>query len=84
MRNIHPDSTGMVENYFCHGIVRQFAQETGAQAQPRAGVGDVEFSAANIDFHGFRKFNAPMSRRGKPHHTLAQSEDIIFALGSVA
>ena len=82
--DIQADGAGVIENDAGDRIVGQLADEAGAQAKPGAGVGDVEFAAADIDFEGFGKFDAAMTRRRQADHAFAESQDVKLALRGVA
>ena len=78
------DGAGVIEDDARDGIIGQFTNETSAQTKPGAGVGDVEFAAADIHFESAGKFDAAMSGRGESHHTFAEAKDVEFAFRCVA
>jgi len=82
--DVHADGAGMIKDDAGYRVIRQFADEAGAQPEPGAGISDIEFAAADIDFEGPGKFNAAMTRRRQADHALAERQDVKLALRGVA
>ena len=84
LADIHADGAGVVKDDPGDGVVGELAEETGAQAEPGAGVGDVKLAAAHVDFQGAGELDAPVTRRGEPDHAFAKGQQVVMALRSIA